>query len=52
VDLQNFKRKHDAYTLLHFAIQRRQNETRSRKGTGVKTISVHNAVSRGRLAEV
>jgi hypothetical protein len=43
--------KLDADMLLDFAIHRRQNETRSRKSTRVKTIRVHSAsaVSRGRL---
>jgi hypothetical protein len=35
--------------LLNFAIHCRQNETRSRKSTYVKTTLVHNAVSRDRL---
>jgi hypothetical protein len=43
--------KLDADTLLDFANHRRQNETRSRKSTRVKTMRVHSssAVSRGRL---
>jgi hypothetical protein len=35
--------KLDADTLLDFAIRRRQNETRSRKSTRVKTMLVHMA---------
>jgi hypothetical protein len=41
--------KLNADTLLDFAIRRRQNETRSRKSTHVKTVRVHSAVSHGRL---
>jgi hypothetical protein len=41
--------KLDADTLLDFSIHRRQNETRSRKSTRVKTMRVHSAVSHGRL---
>jgi hypothetical protein len=43
--------KLDADTLLDFANHRRQNETRSRKRTGVKKMLVHGAVSRGRLMQ-
>jgi hypothetical protein len=43
--------KLDADTLLNFAIYRRQNETRSRKSTCVKTVPVHSMVSRGRLMQ-
>jgi hypothetical protein len=43
--------KFDADTLLDFAIHRRQNETRSRKSTHVKTVRVHSAVSHGRLMQ-
>jgi hypothetical protein len=43
--------KLDAETLLAFSIYRRQNETRSRKNTPVKTTLIHNMVSRGRLME-
>jgi hypothetical protein len=43
--------KLDADTLLDFAIHRRQNETRSRKITGVKTVVVHSAMSRGRVMQ-
>jgi hypothetical protein len=46
-----FHAKLDADTLLDFAIHRRQNETRSRKSTRVKTVLVHSAVSRGRLMQ-
>jgi hypothetical protein len=38
--------KRDGDTLLDFAIHHSQKETRSRKNTRVKTVSVHNAVSR------
>jgi hypothetical protein len=41
--------KLDADTLLDFAIHRRQKETRSRKGTRVKAMHLHNAMSRSRL---
>jgi hypothetical protein len=41
----------DADTLLDFAIHHRQNETRSRKNTRVKTMHVHSAVSSGRLMQ-
>jgi hypothetical protein len=43
--------KLDADMLLDFATHRRQNETRSRKSTRVKTICTHNKVSRGRLMQ-
>jgi hypothetical protein len=43
--------KLDADTLLDFAIHCRQNETRSRKSTCVKTMRVHSIVSRGRLMQ-
>jgi hypothetical protein len=43
--------KFDADTLLDFVIHHRQNETQSRKSTRVKTVHVHNAVSRGRLMQ-
>jgi hypothetical protein len=39
----------DADTLLDLPSIARQNETRSRKSTRVKTMRVHSAVSRGRL---
>jgi hypothetical protein len=39
--------KLDADTLLDFALHRRQNETRSRKSTRVKTMLVHSAMSCG-----
>jgi hypothetical protein len=41
--------KLDSDTFLDIAIHRRQNETRSRKSTGVKPMRVHSAVSRVRL---
>jgi hypothetical protein len=44
-------RKLDAETLLNFAIHHRQNETRSRKSTSVKTMHVHSAVLHGRLMQ-
>jgi hypothetical protein len=43
--------KPDADMLLDFAIHRRQNKTRSRNSTPVKTIQVHSAVSHGRLMQ-
>jgi hypothetical protein len=43
--------KLDADTLLDFAIHHRQNKTRSRKSTRVKTVRVDTAVSRGRLMQ-
>jgi hypothetical protein len=43
--------KLDADTLLDFAIRRRQNETRIRKSTCVKTVRGHSAVSYGRLMQ-
>jgi hypothetical protein len=43
--------KLDTGTLLDLAIHRRQNETRSRKSTRVKTLHVHSAVNRGRLLQ-
>jgi hypothetical protein len=43
--------KLDANALLDFASHRRQNEIRSRKSTGVKTMRVHSAVSCGRLMQ-
>jgi hypothetical protein len=43
--------KLDADTLLDFAFHRRQNETRSRKSTRVKTMLVHSAMSRGRVMQ-
>jgi hypothetical protein len=43
--------KLDADTLFDFAIHLTQNETRSRKGTRVKTMHVHSAMSRGRLIQ-
>jgi hypothetical protein len=43
--------KFDADMLLDFAIHRRQNETQSQKSTSVKTMSVHNTVSRGRMMQ-
>jgi hypothetical protein len=43
--------KLDADTLLEFAIHRRQNETRSRKKTLVKTMRVLSAVSRRKLMQ-
>jgi hypothetical protein len=41
--------EYNADTLLDFAINSRQNETRGRKSTRVTTIQVHRAVSHGRL---
>jgi hypothetical protein len=43
--------KLDADTLLSFAIHRRQNGTRNRKSTCVKTMHVHSVVSHGRLMQ-
>jgi hypothetical protein len=43
--------KLDADTLLDFAIHGRQNETRSRKSTRVKTMLVHSAMSLGRVMQ-
>jgi hypothetical protein len=43
--------KLDADTLLDFAIHCRQNETRSRKSSHVKTMRVHSVVSHGRLMQ-
>jgi hypothetical protein len=43
--------KLDSDTLLDFAIHRRQNETRSRKSTRVKTMCVYSAVSCDRLMQ-
>jgi hypothetical protein len=43
--------KFDAAMLLDFAIHRRQNETRNRTSTRVKTMRVHSVVSRGRLMQ-
>jgi hypothetical protein len=43
--------KLDADMLLDLAIYRRQNGTRSRKSTRVKTLLVHSAVSHGRLMQ-
>jgi hypothetical protein len=43
--------KLDADTLLDFAIQRRQNETRSRKSTLVKAMHVRSVMSHGRLMQ-
>jgi hypothetical protein len=43
--------KIDVNTLFDFAIHRRQNETRSRKSTRVKTLLVHSVVTRGRLMQ-
>jgi hypothetical protein len=43
--------KLDADTLLDFAIHRRQNETRNRKSTPLKTMHAHSPVSRGRLMQ-
>jgi hypothetical protein len=43
--------KLDADTLLDFAIDRKQNETRSQKSTRVKAMHIHNAVSHGRLMQ-
>jgi hypothetical protein len=43
--------KLDEHALLDFAINRWQNETRSRKSTRVETMRVHSAVSRGRLMQ-
>jgi hypothetical protein len=44
--------KLDVDTLLEFAIHHRQNETRIRKSTRVKTMHVHSSVSRGRLMKL
>jgi hypothetical protein len=41
----------DADTLLNFAIHRRQNGTRSRKSTRVKTALVRSAASHDRLMQ-
>jgi hypothetical protein len=41
----------DTDTSLDFAIHHKQNETRSRKGTSIKTVHVHSSVSRGRLMQ-
>jgi hypothetical protein len=43
--------KLDVDMLLDFAIHRRQNETRSRKRTCVKTMCVHSMVSCGRVKQ-
>jgi hypothetical protein len=43
--------KLDADMFLDFTIHRRQNETKSRKSTCVKTMCVHNVVSGGRLMQ-
>jgi hypothetical protein len=43
--------KLDADTLLDFSIHRRQNETRNRKSTRVKTMRVQITVSHGRLMQ-
>jgi hypothetical protein len=43
--------KPDVDMLLDFAIHRRQNRTRSRKSTRVKTMHVQSAVLRGRLMQ-
>jgi hypothetical protein len=43
--------KRNADTLLDFAIHRRQNETRSRGSTPVKSLPVHSSVSGGRLMQ-
>jgi hypothetical protein len=51
VSFTEFHAKLDADTLLDFAINRRQNETRSPKSTPVKTMRVHSAVSGGRLMQ-
>jgi hypothetical protein len=46
------QKPHEAFQeLLDFAIHRRQNETRSRKITRVKTVYVYSAVSRGTLMQ-
>jgi hypothetical protein len=49
--LTELQAKLDADTLLNFATHRRQNETRSRKSTRIKTIHVHSMVSRCRLLQ-
>jgi hypothetical protein len=46
-----FHAKLDTDMFLDFAIHCRQNETQGRKSTRVKTMSVHNTVSRGRLIQ-
>jgi hypothetical protein len=51
VDLPSFMQKFDINMLLDFAIDCRQNKTRSWKSTCVKTVHVHSAVACGRLMQ-